>query len=60
MRFTNDEFINELLAKAHKIGKTKEVIDQASGLINNGTEIIHAFTLAYHRIVTNSNEIQRD
>lgn len=60
MGFTNEEHIEELLAEAHKIGKAKEVIDLASDLINNGTERVRAFMLAYHQIVTTHNEVQRD
>jgi len=59
MGFTNEEYIEEMLDKAYKIGKAREVIDRASDLINSGTERSIAFTLAFHEIVTKANEIQR-
>jgi hypothetical protein len=57
MGLNNEEYIEELLIEAHKVGKAKEVIDRASALIDKGTSRDLAFSLAFHQIVKRDNEV---
>ena len=57
MSLSNEEYIEELLMEAHKIGKAKEVIERASALIDKGTSRELAFSLAFHQIVKRDNEV---
>jgi hypothetical protein len=57
MGLNNEEYIEELLIEAHKVGKAKEVIERASALIDKGTSRDLAFSLAFHQIVKRDNEV---
>ena len=56
---SNEEHIEELLHKAHRLNKGKEVIDKAATLIKMGVDRYQAFSAAYFEIVK-KDEIYRE
>jgi len=50
MGFSNEEYVEELLIEAHRIGKIKEVLDKASFLMSKGKERCLSFILAFQEV----------